>query len=412
MGADIDGEAVGDQSGYSVSMSADGNRLAVGAPFNDGTGINVGQVRVYDWVGSEWKQLGDDIDGEGSGNLFGNSVSLSSNGSCLAVGAVHNNGNGIEAGHVRVYNWNGSLWTQLGADIDAESEGDISGWSVSLSSDGSRLAVGAPYNSGTGIKAGHVRVFNWNGSVWTQLGTDIDAESEGDLSGWSISLSSDGSSLAIGAPYNSGTGNYAGHVRVYRWEASTWIQLGTDIDGEAANALSGWSVSLSSDGSRLAVGAIGNSGTGIATGHVRVYRWENSAWIQLGTDIDGETAGDYSGYSVSLSSNGSRLAVGAIGNNGTGSYAGHVRVFSLLLGNTVINIDQTNIEVSPNPTTGVIKLNNVEADRVQLLDNIGRLVFSQEQPGSVIDISNLPVGIYFMKIYAGDAVYSARVIKE
>ena len=51
LGADIDGEAAGDSSG-SVSLSADGNCLAIGAPGNDANGMNSGHVRVYEWSGS------------------------------------------------------------------------------------------------------------------------------------------------------------------------------------------------------------------------------------------------------------------------------------------------------------------------------------------------------------------------
>ena len=125
-------------------------------------------------------------------------------------------------------------WNQTGADIDGEAADDFSGWSVSLSADGSTLAIGAKLNDGNGTNAGHARVYNWNGSAWVQLGADIDGEAAGDQSGWSVSLSADGSTLAIGAIYNDGNGNAAGHVRVYNWNGTAWVQLGTDIDGEAA----------------------------------------------------------------------------------------------------------------------------------------------------------------------------------
>jgi hypothetical protein len=64
-------------------------------------------------------------------------------------------------------------------------------------------------------------------------------------SGRSVSLSADGSRVAIGAPYNDGNGNYAGHVRIYEYSGGSWTQLGADIDGEAALDKSGYSVSLS-----------------------------------------------------------------------------------------------------------------------------------------------------------------------
>ena len=75
-------------------------------------------------------------------------------------------------------------------------------------------------------------------------------------------------------------------------------KLGNDIDGEAANDGSGYSVSISQDGSRVAIGAHNNDGNGSNSGYVRVYDWNGSNWVQLGIDINGEAANDFSGFSV------------------------------------------------------------------------------------------------------------------
>jgi Flp pilus assembly pilin Flp len=327
VGADIDGEAVGDESGASVALSSDGSRIAIGAIYNDGADVSAGHVRVYDLIGSTWTQVGSDIDGEAAGDYSGHSVALSSDGSRVAVGAILNDGTGTNAGHVRVFDLVGSTWTQVGADIDGEAAGDQSGFSVALSSDGSRVAIGAYANEGNGVYAGHVRVFDLVGTTWTQVGADIDGEAANDNSGRSIALSSDGSRIAIGANVNSGAGLRAGHVRVFDLVGSTWTQVGVDIDGETATGQSGWSVAMSSDGSRVVVGAPYNDGGGDNSGHVRVYDLVGSSWTQVGADIDSEAAGDFSGYSVAISSDGSRVAIGATNNDGTGTNAGHVRIF-------------------------------------------------------------------------------------
>jgi Flp pilus assembly pilin Flp len=98
---------------------------------------------------------------------------------------------------------------------------------------------------------------------------------------------------------------------VYENLSGTWTQIGSDIDGEAVLIISGRSVSLSSDGSILAIGAWGNDGSGLNAGHVRVYENLSGTWTQVGSDIDGEAAGDLSGFSVSLSDDGLTLAIGA-----------------------------------------------------------------------------------------------------
>lgn len=327
LGADINGEAVEDFSGESIELSADGNRLAIGAPMNDGGGTDTGHARVYQWSGNSWTQLGEDIDDEDSHDWSGY-LSLSADGNRLAVGAVDYSYVGFYSGHVRVYQWSGSAWTQLGSDINGEFLEDNFGYAVSLSENGDRLAVGGLRNNGNGMDAGHVRVYQWSGNAWNQMGTDLDGEAAEDIFGASVSLSANGQRLAVGAPQNDGNGINSGHVRVFDWSGSDWLQTGPDIDSEAADDRHGFSVSLSADGNLLAVGAAGNDEAGDKAGHVRVYQWTDSAWAQTGEDIDGEAAGDLSGV-VSLSAEGNRLAIGASFNDGNGEDSGHVRVFSL-----------------------------------------------------------------------------------
>ena len=331
VGTDIDGEAAVDRSGFSVSLSSDGKRVAIGAPWNSGA---AGHVRVYSESGGAWTQLGGDINGEAINDLSGYAVSMSGDGNRVAIGAYLNNGSGTSSGHVRVYALSGGTWTKVGGDINGEAAGDNFGSSVSMSFDGRRLVVGAPQNDGNGTSAGHARVYKQTGNNWTQLGSDIDGEAAGDVSGWSVSISADGKRVAIGARDNDGSGSNAGHVRVYSESGGAWSQLGSDIDGEAALDLSGISVSLSADGKYLAIGAISNDGSGSNAGHVRVYEEISGLWSQLGADIDGEAADDWSGSSVSLSENGSRVAIGAYSNDGNGASAGHVRVYSLQNGTT------------------------------------------------------------------------------
>ena len=153
MGSDIDGEAASDYSGVSVSINADGDRVAIGASGNDGNGSNSGHVRVYSWNGSSWTQLGSDIDGEAASDNSGYSVSMNSDGDRVAIGATDNDGSGSNSGHVRVYEYSGGSWSQLGSDIDGEAASDQSGNSVSMNSDGDRVAIGARYNDGTGSSA-------------------------------------------------------------------------------------------------------------------------------------------------------------------------------------------------------------------------------------------------------------------
>eukprot|EP00956_Cyclotella_meneghiniana_P005877 scaffold7706_cov41-Cyclotella_meneghiniana.AAC.1 len=355
VGEDIDGVGTGDQFGKSVSLSSDGNVLAIGAPYNDANAFNSGHVRVFKFdTTNSWTQVGQDIYGRASLDYFGFSVSLSSDGNVLAIGADGNDQNGISSGHVRVFKLDTTnSWTQVGEDIVGEAASDYSGRSVSLSSDGNVLAIGADGNDQNGISSGHVRVFKLDTTnSWTQVGEDINGEASGDASGRSVSLSSDGNVLAIGAYGNDGNALDSGHVRVFKFDTTnSWIQVGQDINGEAAGDTSGFSVSLSSDGNVLAIGADGNDQNGISSGHVRVFKLDTTnSWSQVGQDIDGVAAGDYFGFSVSLSGDGNVLAIGAYGNDGNALDSGHARVFESF----PITSTPTAAPVTPGPTAAPV----------------------------------------------------------
>ena len=122
----------------------------------------------------------------------------------------------------------------------------------------------------------------------------------------------------------------SGHARVYEYNSGSWIQLGSDIDGEYGTDRFGYSVSLSSDGTVLAIGAIVNSYQINQKGSVTLYEYLSSSWSQLGGKIIGETIFDYFGHSVCLSSDGTIVAIGAKGNDDNGANSGHARVFNNL----------------------------------------------------------------------------------
>jgi WD40 repeat protein len=239
-----------------------------------------------------------------NGDEFGYSVSLSNNGNSLAIGASDGN-------YAHVYSINEGdepSWLLLGETIEGEAPDDWFEFSMSLSRDGNILAVGAPYNTNN---AGHVRIFRLeetDGLKWAQIGENIDGDTTGKYWGWSVSLSSDGMTVAMGSPYG-------GLVRVYCVDKdwTRWQQLGQTIEGEVGD-MSGESVSLSADGNVIAIGAPDNDNdNGIMSGRVRFYYMDDdsSSWLRVGRDIDGEEAYDELGYSVSLAADGKTVAIGA-----------------------------------------------------------------------------------------------------
>lgn len=296
LGADINGVTASGQFGQSVSLS--GNAVAIGAPFaNSGTG----EVYVYFWDGTAWLPVGGVISGSSS-SRFGRSVSL--DGLTLAIGTQATSGPGF----VRVFQWSGSAWVQLGSDIIGVNPGDQFGSSVSL--DGLRLAVGSRFYDNVATDDGLVRVFEWDGATWNQLGGDLYGGASNDQFGSSVSI--DGDFLAVGATQISSPG----YVTVFQLIGGSWVPFGSTITGDGLSDRAGFAVSFKAG--RLAIGIPQNNGAGTNAGLVRVYEQGATDWNQLGSDISGLAANDQFGISVSL--DGTQLVAGS-------RAAGYARLF-------------------------------------------------------------------------------------
>jgi uncharacterized repeat protein (TIGR02543 family) len=335
LGTDIDGVAGGDESGAAVAISENGNRVAIGSPYYDGPANSTGHVRVFEYDGNDWIQVGGDIEGGTLADWLGWSVAMASDGNRIAVGAPQTYGGGSRYGFVRVLDWDvaTSDWVQVGSEVVAEAEGDQAGFALGMSADGIRLAIGAPANDGVaGTNTGHVRVFEWDeaGSDWDQLGVDIDGDADYDFFGEAVSMSSDGEHVVIGAPNNDAGGPSAGETRVYRWDSAidAWVQVGAAISGTNQSVEAGSSVSIAANGGRVAIGSTGDSMSGIGDA-VQVYDWDGnqSLWIQAGPTFTGRGNGDVFGASTALARNGGLVAIGAPSAGWGGNTEGYVRIF-------------------------------------------------------------------------------------
>ena len=172
-----------------------------------------------------------------------------------------------------------------------------------------------------------MRVWKYDGTSWNQIGQDIDGVDNTDyFGGYNVALSSDGTIVAAGSPRHD---NYKGHVRVFLYNGvDAWNQLGPDIDGptDATSPMAGYGVALSSDGTIVAVGGSPNSGY---VGSVSVYQYDNpgstgGSWNPLGNAILGDEAGSDWGRYVALSSDGTILAASAAEYN---SNQGRIKIY-------------------------------------------------------------------------------------
>lgn len=365
----------GDGFGGRVALSADGSTLAVGAIYEDSSASGVGgdqtnnaavdsgAVYVFTRVGAAWSQQAYvKASNTNAGDQFGYAVALSADGATLAVGArgEASNATGIggdqtnnalvNAGAVYVFARVGTAWSQQ-VYVKASNTGasDFFGLALALSADGSTLAVGAhgEASSAMGVggdqasngaaNAGAVYVFARSGTAWSQeayLKASNTAVSG--FFGYAVALSSDGSTIAVGAygENSNATGvggdqmnslaTRAGAAYVFARVGTNWSQQAyIKASNTDAGDYFGRAVALSADGSTLAVSAIfeASNATGVGgdetnngatdSGAVYVFTRAGTSWSQQAYVKASNTGmGDLFGAPVALSADGSMLAVG------------------------------------------------------------------------------------------------------
>ena len=275
-------------------MDATGSTVIVGSPKASNSDGRVGSASAYTLGDVGWEPIIDSISGSSVGDDYGASTTISRDGHTIAIGAPYNDDAGTSAGAVYSYRINNGTLTPLPV-LYGDDPGDYAGWSVALSAAGSTLAFGAIGDDGTNTLAGQVKVFQLLDDEWVQKGSDLDGESLLDRSGRSIALSSDGNVVAIGARSNSGSGESAGHVRVYEYDGFVWRQLGNDLDGRSAGDNFGSSLSLSGDGYRIAVGSQLSDGNGDRSGETSVFHFDNGQWIATSDPILGNAGITWAG---------------------------------------------------------------------------------------------------------------------
>jgi hypothetical protein len=311
--------------GFGVAMSSNGTSVAAAAPGIDlGPSLNVGEIYIMEQTqalnGTVWSDLGI-MSGIGPSEDAKLSLAMSSDSSIIAVGhPLLKNGS-----KVQIYREVNGAWSPDAFPIGENDDDEESwfGYDIDLSAEGNILAIGAPImKSALGLQAGVVQVYRRNETtrLWNKLGDDLIGSTANGFFGWSVVLSEDGKRLAAGAPVINRT---TGLVRVYEWDGNRWIQIGDDILGDMPLNRFGESVSLSADGKVLAVGAIG---TAFDTGYVRVFRETSNRWIPDSKSIPGNKEGEGFGTSVALSASGDVLVIGAPHHDRFGTGAGRLQV--------------------------------------------------------------------------------------
>ena len=322
-----------DLFGFSVSISSDGNTAIVGAGSEDAGGFNAGAAYIFVRSGSTWTQQAKILSSDSQDyDYIGRQVSISSDGNIAIIGAYGEDTGGSEAGAAYIFTRSGVTWSQQ-AKIQASDKeaSDEFGCSVSISSDGLTAIVGAR-RKGTGASgAGAAYIFTRSGTSWTQQAKIISSDIQDyDQFGQSVSISSDGNTVIVGANLEDTGGSAAGAAYIFVRSGTSWTQQAKiqASDKEVSDNL-GYSVSISSDGLTAIVGAryedTGASDAGAAYIFVRSgSTWTQQAKIQAS---DKEASDDF-GFSVSISGDGNTVIVGADGEDTGGSEAGAAYIFT------------------------------------------------------------------------------------
>jgi hypothetical protein len=280
--------------------------------------------------GPQWEKLGDDIQGDSPDDQFGYDVSLSANGEIVAIGSFNNTSGIVKIFKYDIQNQGG--WVQEGNTITTTVSNDRHGHSISLSGDGSVVAISSLSDSSALREA--LRIYRNINGTWEKIGNSISRENnQSTYLGGSISLSYNGLVVAMGLPDNDDnsfdTNSNFGKVFVYEYNSqnNSWEQKGTSIIGERNDKI-GVSVSLSSDGSILGIGVPENSDNN--TGYVSMYKISNEKWHKIGKNILGENTNDKSGSSISISNDGKIIAIGSPENGDNGQFSGKTRVYKFI----------------------------------------------------------------------------------
>jgi len=306
-----DGEA-GDGFATTLTLSSDGTTLVIGASGEDDNGAGAGAVYVYNYDGSAWSETTKITPTDASGgDFFGTTTSLSSDGTVLAIGAT-----GSSA--VYVYNYDGSAWNQTTKLTAADGPGNYfaNTKALSISANGTTIAVGARLDDDIASNSGAVYVFDYDGSAWSQ--TVKLTASDGGESDWfgdSVSLNLDGTTLAVGAYLDDDVASDAGAVYIYNYDGSAWSETTkiTAIDG-APSDFFGKAINLSNDGKTLAVGAPNEDDNARNSGAVYIFKYSINSWSQTAKIIATDGASDdVFGTYVNLNSDATAIAIGSPG---------------------------------------------------------------------------------------------------
>ena len=176
---DFYGDTSSDYFGQSVSINGKGDIVAIGAHYDEPSGgSNRGAVYIYQYnsATASWSLLGGaPLTGSGNSDYFGTSLSLNHQGNRIAVGVPFDDDSGTNRGSIIVYQYNTSTssWDNIGQVVGKQNSAYF-GFGVKMNKAGDRFVASAPYDDQFGSDVGTMRVYQYGGgTTWNQVGADM-----------------------------------------------------------------------------------------------------------------------------------------------------------------------------------------------------------------------------------------------
>jgi len=171
----------------------------------------------------------------------------------------------------------------------------------------------------------------WKDGSWQKLGNDIMGEASNHENGRSVDINYDGTAIIMGARGSGEHGPFTGQARMYRWDGSSWVQMGDTLVGLDEENQFGNAVAISADGGTIGISAQNNDADGNRRGYVSVFVWnqDEQTWKQVGNRIIGDQDGARIGAYVAFDSGATKVGIGSYNyETDAGRNAGRVAVYS------------------------------------------------------------------------------------
>ena len=266
--------AASDNFGISVAVSGDGNTVVVGSYFDDTTrGTNSGSAYIYKYDGTNWDET-KLVAGDGAANdNLGISIAISGDGNTLVVGArFDDTSTGTNSGSAYIYKYDGTNWNETKLVASDGAADDYFGYSVDVSGDGSTVVVGAYGDDDNGSNSGSAYIYKYDGNDWNETKLVASDGASEDYFGYSVAVSYDGNTVVVGAYADDDNGSTSGSAYVYRYDGTDWNETKLVASDGAASDYFGYSVAISSDSTTIVIGAYGDDDKGSSSGSVYIFR--------------------------------------------------------------------------------------------------------------------------------------------